>query len=118
MQIDRTGCTRIVCLLWRWAVKLPNFTDGWRMFLKGLLANMQEAQFSRTKWPKLCPVVWSIPGGWIVIMRRAKVLTDDEFLQCVPDGWIEEPDYIIPAELKSNSFGWLNGKIVAIDYGS
>lgn len=117
IEINRCGCTRLVILLWRWAIKFPNPRYEWRHFLQGLLANMQEVTFSKTKWVKLCPVLWSLPGGWILVMRRAQILTDEEFLS-MPEDWRDEPEYSIPAEMKSDSFGWLNGRIVAVDYGS
>lgn len=117
IAIDRTGCTRIVILVGCYAIKLPNALSGWRLFLLGLLANMQEREFSAARWPELCPVVASTPGGWLVIMRRARPMTDAEFQQFDP-AWLDRGDYVIPAELKPNSFGWLNEQLVAIDYGN
>jgi hypothetical protein len=49
----------------------PTRLLSWKHFLYGLLANMQEAQFSKTSWPELCPVLWSLPGGFLVVMPRA-----------------------------------------------
>ncbi len=118
IQIDRTGCHRIVVLTKNWAIKVPNFTDGWRLFLTGLLANMQERVFSKAQWPELCPVVFSIPGGWLNVMPKAKLMSDEEFCVFDASSFINKPDYRIPTELKSNSFGWLNGSIVVIDYGT
>lgn len=79
---------------------------------------MQESLFSRTGWPELCPVLWAIPGGFLVIMRRARVLTDEEFLALDMDHWVKRDDYTVPAEIKSDSFGYLNGRLVAVDYGN
>lgn len=119
MTINRTGCTRIVVLVGRWAVKLPNFCDGWKLFLFGLLANMTERVFWKEGgWPQLCPVLFSIPGGWLVVMRRVREMTDDEFESFNSREWAERGDYLIPCEHKSNSFGWLDGRIVCLDYGS
>lgn len=114
------GCTRTVLLLGPYAFKFPAMVE-WRLFLLGLLANMQERIFSRMGRPELCPVLFSLPGGWLVVMRRAKVLTDNEFLDISENDmqeFINQPDYIVPAELKSDSFGWLDGKLVAVDYGN
>lgn len=107
----------MVFLIGLWAVKLPRITE-WRLFLLGLLANMQERLFSATGWPKLCPVVWSLPGGWVVVMRRAQGLSLDEWERFDVDDWRDCGEYIIPAEAKRDSYGWLNGRIVAVDYGS
>jgi len=111
------GTTRTVWLVGPWAFKFPSLTK-WRLFLLGLLANMQEREFSATKWPELCPVVWSIPGGWLVIMRRARVLTRQEFDQLDLKAWLDRGDYVIPAELKIDSFGWIGEQLVAVDYGN
>jgi len=114
------GTTRTVFLLWRFAIKVPAISE-WRLFLLGLLANMQERSFSRCKWPELCPVLCSLPGGWLIVMRRAKILTDTEWLSMDEsefEQFINKPDYRIPAELKSDSFGWLDGKLVVVDYGN
>jgi hypothetical protein len=91
------------------------------LFLLGLLANIQERTFSKCGWPELCPVLFSIPGGWIVVMRRAIILTkmewDDIAYQDLRE-FLEKPNYVVPAELKRDSFGWLNGRLVVVDYGS
>jgi hypothetical protein len=92
---------------------------GWRLFLQGLLANMQEREFARAKWPELCPVLFSLPGGWLVVMRRARVMTDDEFAAFDAQAWAAASgQYCVPCELKADSFGWLGGRVVSIDYGN
>lgn len=112
------GATRTVVLVGRWAVKVPSCRGGWRNFLIGLLANMQERTFSATGWPELCPVVFSLPGGWIVVMPRCEPvgeLTDEVYQRMT-----KHADYEVPAENKDDSFGWLGGeggRLVAIDYG-
>jgi len=83
-----------------------------------LLANMQEAEFARTGWAELCPVVFSIPGGWLVVMRRAEMLSDAEWQAFDPEAFCVGQERIIPAEFKKDSFGRLDGRIVAIDYGN
>jgi hypothetical protein len=117
-SINRQGCTRIVILTQRYAIKLPNFLDGWKLFLKGLLCNMQERQFAETRWEELCPVLWSIAGGWLVVMRRVREMTREEYLVFDSRAWAERGDYVVPCEHKANSFGWLDGRVVCIDYGS
>lgn len=111
------GSTRHVILVGEWAIKIPVIVE-WRLFLHGLLANMQENKFSKFGWPELCPVLWAIPGGFLLIMRRARVLTDCEFIKLDMVAWVDRGDYVISAEIKSDSFGYLNGKLVAIDYGN
>lgn len=111
------GCTRTVWLIGQYAFKFPAMSE-WRLFLLGLLANMQERVFSRAGWPELCPVLWSLPGGWLVVMRRARLMTDEEFEAFDAESWAERGDYTVPVEYKSDSFGWVNGSIVAVDYGN
>lgn len=119
MKIDRTGCTRIVFLTKHYALKVPNFLDGWKLFLNGLLANLQESNFWQNGgYYELCPIRYATWGGWLVIMRKAQVLTDEEFLAMDIDAFLNKEHYVIPAEKKANSFGWLDGRVVAIDYGN
>ena len=109
------GATRIVLLVGPYAIKIPSILE-WRLFLLGLLANMQERAFSKLGWPELCPIIGSVPGGWLVIMRRAREMTPDEF--DLFRQFCEESEHDIPTEYKSTSFGWLDGKPVVIDYGN
>lgn len=118
MKLNRTGCTRIVLLVGTWAIKLPNFTSGWKLFLTGLLANMQERNFGRTRWPEFCPLLFSLPGGWLIVMRRVREMTQAEFLAFDSETWAVQPDYHVPCEHKANNFGWLDGRIVCLDYGN
>lgn len=111
------GATRTVWLIGPWAFKFPSMVE-WRLFLLGLLANMQERKFSETDWPELCPVLWSLPGGWLVVMRRARELTRTEFDQIDFVKWLDRGNYVIPAEPKMDSFGWIGGQLVAVDYGN
>ena len=41
---------------------------------------MQERAFACEGWPELCPVTLSLPGGFLIIMRRARPLTNEEWL--------------------------------------
>jgi hypothetical protein len=116
--VNREGTTRIVFVSTTRVFKVPNFMSGWRLFLCGLLANMQERQFGALGWDELCPVFWSIPGGWLVVMPRARVMSDAEFASFDVTEFCEREDYVVPAEHKSNSFGFLENRIVAIDYGN
>jgi hypothetical protein len=117
------GTHRVVYLVGPYAIKRPVFRP-WRLFLCGLLANMQEATFSDAGWSELCPVVFAMPGGWFNIMRRAEPITNEQFAKLNYSEWIRggqalpDGDWIIPVENKQCSFGILDGRIVAVDYGS
>ncbi len=124
MKLIRRGATRWVILISRWAIKIPSL-HSYRHFLQGILGNEQETYWSRTfKYTgKLCPVLFTCPGRFFIVMPRVKVLTDAElpldvdidiFLRIYPD----KSEFIFPVEKKTDSFGWLNGRLVIIDYGS
>ena len=91
------------------------------MGLYGLLANMQEREFSSItnigRTPFACPVIMSIPGGWLNVMPRCEPLSDDQWDEVqsrCPGSFLP-----IPVEYgKRDSFGVLDGRIVVVDYGS
>ncbi|MCM5689520.1 hypothetical protein CN140_02645 [Sinorhizobium meliloti] len=74
LTVNHNGATRTVILTRRYALKLPSF-KSWRLFLQGLLANMQEREFGKAERDGLCPVLFSIPGGLLVVMPRCSALT-------------------------------------------
>src|SRR4051812_31445385 len=107
-EINRRGANRLVILTKRYAFKLPTF-NSWRDFLFGLLNNQTENDLGRSGNPGYCPVVFAIPGGFLTVMRRARIMDDQEF-------WYGDFDYCgfctkysIQVERKSDSFGWLDG---------
>lgn len=121
VQVVRTGATRIVFLVGTYAVKIPNVCNGWKLFLLGLLANMQEATFSSMGWRTLCPVLWSLPGGWLVVMPRVRVMTREEFDTWDYEAWAAREAADMPNEfldVKPENFGWWRGRLVVLDYGS
>jgi hypothetical protein len=117
VEWKRGGVSREVICIGRWALKIPKLTRGWRQFLIGLLANMQERDLSKLGWPQLCPVAFALPGGWLVVMHRATPLTDEQAESLDPLSILSRDDYAIPAEPKASSFGVLGGRIVVVDYG-
>jgi hypothetical protein len=125
------GCTRYVILTKNYAIKLPQFKYQWRHFLLGLLANMQEVQFSKMKDNRLCPIKFYIPGGWILIMPKCIPITKKDFFNLNitkfwpnntedyhPNNTCERVNFNVPVENKQDSFAYYNDEIVAIDYGS
>lgn len=119
MKLLRNGATRWVILTERYAIKIPSLED-YKCFLNGLLANMQECLWWKADYCKdcLCPILFSLPGGFLVVMPRCRVLQeDDEVPMGDLDAFCEREDFIIPAERKCDSFGWHKGNLVAIDYG-
>lgn len=132
------GSTRTVLLIGKYAIKLPSFYN-FEFFLRGLLGNLNERKWSSFKdydsldcKGRLCPVLFTLWGGWFSIMPRCKELTEEEFsnLNCNEftgnkeiflshkDDRIMISSGGLPVEHKISSFGKLNGEIVAIDYGN
>jgi hypothetical protein len=116
------GTTRIVVLTKQWAFKFPMIGRGWQYFLCGLLANMQERHYSRAigrDLYKLCRVVFRIPFGFMVVMRNARPLSAQEFAvwEHNYNSFVKCDAGYLPDERKASSFGWIEGRVVAIDYG-
>ena len=112
------GSSRIAIALGGiYVVKIPNFSS-YRQFLWGLLANLQEKTFSTAKWSELCPVVLAGTSGLWLLMPYARPLTDSEWEIFDYGIFVNQDDYVVPAENKRDSFGVLYGKVVAVDYGS
>lgn len=127
MQI-KYGCYRIVLLIGPWAIKVPNFRDGWSYFLKGLMANHQEKVYSTLgNWaPHLCPVIFGLRCGLILVMPRCQPIPLEpwpEFLDvpAAEEGPRARGNIIeyrgILVERKPDSFGLLKGQVVIVDYG-
>ncbi len=118
MQLIKTGATRWVLLTKSYAFKVPNLTK-YRTFLCGLLANMQEVAFSKVTIfkHKLCPVLFHLPGGLLVVMPRCGKLKK-QYTNYELENFCNLEEGVIPAEIKQDSFGMLNDNLVCLDYGS
>lgn len=120
-MIARNGISRRVIFLFGLAFKVPSWTS-WRNFLWGLLANMQERQMYGCKElrdsGKLCPIYFSLPCGFLIVMPRVQILKEGEVCrERLVDFCHANENWTVPAEPKCNSFGYLNGRMVAVDYG-
>jgi len=126
----KKGATRWVVLIKNIAIKIPALYN-FRGFLNGLLANLHEIEWSKTKDKRLCPVLFYIPGGWVVIMPECTPIDAVNFNSELidkfypdstedyhPDNECFPAEYNIPVEYKIDSFGWYKNQIVAIDYGT
>lgn len=107
------GVTRIVIPISKVVLKIPNFSYSWKNFLRGLLANLQEKETYSWHPHKnlLAPVIWCSWGGWLLIMRRATVVEEDQDYQ----KWIEAG---LGGDDKWPNYGYIDGNLVKIDYGS
>lgn len=112
------GSTRWCFVLGDYAIKIPSL-HSYTNFLNGLLANMNECKFSKCIdfSEKLCPVFFSIPFGFLVVMPLVRVLKKGELSNEYLINFCECNNGVLPAEIKHDSFGYLKGKLVCIDYG-
>jgi hypothetical protein len=121
--IKRGASRRVLVLPWI-AVKFPR--SKW-----GLRCNVYERKLynSTPAWRQklLCPVIWCAPKGVLLVMTAAKPLTEEEFVRAdernqLPD-WKRLPGSaeVTPfeeSESKFADFGWLDGRIVVMDYAA
>lgn len=113
MRLNRRGTNRWVILTRSYAFKFPALYS-WRAFLYGLLNNMNERSWWEAGKPLACPVLWGLPGGFLIVMPRCEPLSEEEFKALKLEAyWFTG----IAVEAKPDSFGKLNGLVVAVDYG-
>lgn len=112
IRLNRKGLNRWVVLTKRWAIKFPS-PRSWQDFLFGLLNNMKEAGDGHL--PGRCPVVAKLPLGLAIVMPRAEPLNDGTFVGFDSAAFCARHGLRI--EHKPDSYGHLNGEIVALDYG-
>lgn len=106
----KSGTTRIVLVCKKKVIKIPNFTNGWKYILTGLVANLNENFWSKFNLSNLAKVKFCFPGGFFLIMEKAEQVGEisvdfSQFQQ-------------IPLDKNPNNFGLIKNKIVCIDYGS
>jgi hypothetical protein len=120
ITISRTGSMRSpVIVIGRFAVKFAR-ND------RGRASNLYEAKLFRTvnatRQALLCPVLWVSPKGAVQIMQAAEPLTEmmsyEEYEEAF-EAW----DYMpgedgCPFEPKACDWGWLEGRMVALDYST
>lgn len=112
------GSTRWVFVANKFVYKIPSLYS-FKHFLLGLLANMQEVEFSKCKDFKetLCPVKFYLPLGFLVVMPKVRILEPNEVSKDFLKDFCLNANLGELVELKHNSFGYLENKLVAVDYG-
>jgi hypothetical protein len=110
------GSTRMVILTRHYAIKIPSIKNFVR-FLYGLLGNIQETSWSKINHPDLCPVLFHLPLGLLIIMPRCREIDPSLIKHLRKTEWRKRKNIIIPVEYKADSFGYWKNRLVAIDYG-
>ena len=110
------GASRFVILTDNYAFKFPRLDRrneyGWlQNVMRSLCANIVEwVLWDRTRADTLGPIVFHIPCGLLNVMPRAIRATEADL------NLIDFENLTVGAERKADSWGWLNGRLVAIDY--
>lgn len=126
----RRGITRTVILTPRYAIKMPSlrsYHNGlaglWWSISRGVLANIGEAEWWHNAVPEqrqyLCPVLHSWLGGIINIYPRCAPYEVDYETQerMFQRDWLPIPELDPqPGDTKADNYGWLNGRLVVLDY--
>jgi hypothetical protein len=121
LRLSCKGTTRIVLVVWPLALK---FARGER----GRRCNRFEAHTYNTvsvrRRAMLCPVLGCTSRGHVLLMRAAWPLTEAEAARLratrgLPEwDWEGPNDEGSPFEPKASDWGWLNGRLVALDYST
>lgn len=119
MELINTGSTRVVILTTNYAIKFPRcctkvdnkFYGRVVSLLSGWISNRHEYKWSNANvYDFLCKVEYSFLFSFIIVMKRAKPLTREQFYN------LKQYDFIY--EHKLDSYGIVDNKIVVIDYGN
>jgi hypothetical protein len=106
----------MVILTKYYAIKIPRIDMG----AEGFRSNSREhRKWAESRGAHLCPIVITLPFGMVIIMPRARALTDPEFAE-LSAAYVAEAGQWSPPRLagdfKRENFGFHEGTIVRIDY--
>jgi hypothetical protein len=71
----------------------------------------------------LCPVRWRTASNWLIVMTAAVPLTETEKDKLIDSDGFPDWDYMPgedgePFEYKASDWGWIEGRLVALDYST
>lgn len=122
MKIEH-GVTRMVLIFKKYVIKIPTFRE-WRLFLHGLIANINEGDaFKQLKSrDDLAKVYYYNKLGLFLIMERVVVCDNDEccsLLEILEEKYKnDEFKKFMMSDYKSSNWGRrTDGTLVKIDYG-
>lgn len=111
------GITRIVVLLFGYAIKIPNPFNGHLNFLLGCCSNYGERKMYklfRNYKPiseLICPSYFCSYFGLFQIQRRCVVNTEE-----LTEEELKRFDPVRNGESKPRNFGYIDNKLVCLDY--
>ena len=114
------GTTRVVLCLGGYAIKIAKGK-------KGRCCNLFEAALwmrtTEARRKMLCPILATMSFGVALLMQRAKPPSEEEKTHLIhtdgfPDWDYVPPDETAPFEYKASDWGWLEGRLVALDYSA
>jgi hypothetical protein len=125
MRIE-LGVTRRVFIFNKFVVKIPS-TKEYKLFLNGILANLQEKQRSG-QHPDLASVLWCDPLGLFLFMEKADAVGypgwfEDEmwgpFQEMLAEKYKDDDlkEFLL-SDPKPSNWGYIGDKLVKIDYGN
>lgn len=112
----KSGVTRIVFLIGKYAIKVPNFRYQHKHFLHGCFANFSERVHTKSMkclpemYIKIAPTVFCAWFGLISIQQRVVLMNRD-----LSENEIEYFNFLT-TDIKKENFGWLKRHLVCIDY--
>jgi hypothetical protein len=91
ISVSRTGTTRFVLVVGRWAMKFARSARGRRCnrYEANLFASVDE----RRRW-MLCPVRWRTASNWLIVMTAAVPLTETEKDNLIDSDGFPDWDYM------------------------
>ena len=119
----KLGSTRRVFVFRNFVIKIPN-TQEYKLFLNGILSNLQEKLFSKMNRLDLAKVKYCDRFGLILIMEKAKEFDYNnlnwlEFKNTLEEKYKnDDMKEFMLSDAKPTNWGIINGELVKIDYGS
>lgn len=120
MKIDLKGITRLVFLVGKYAIKIPNFKYQHDHFLQGCVANWSErkycknfknAKYEGNMYEWVAPSLFCSWFGLIQFQRRC-----EPYLKTLTKKEKEFYKPLCGTDNKKENFGLLKGKLVCLDY--
>jgi hypothetical protein len=114
------GCTRVVLLIGKYAIKFPSFETGYIGFLKGILNSLEEC--SITKWNPAVSVsktLYCNCTGLFLIAERAREVKNIDLYKVELERLCtlspDESDFYMD-DARPDNFGYIDGRLVKVDY--